>query len=106
MTSLPWTSSQARTQRSQRMHESWSTAITGHATQMESTVERLDNINQANAQMAKLFTADERLLELQARLAENLELLRESQHFDQAVHGLTAAIHMLTARHEPLSKAA
>ena len=92
--------------REQSQLDLWSTAITGHATQMESTVERLDNINQANAQMAKLFTADERLLELQARLAENLELLRESQHFDQAVHGLTAAIHMLTARHEPLSKAA
>ena len=92
--------------REQSQLDLWSTAITGHAAQMESTVERLDNINQANAQMAKLFTADERLLELQARLAENLELLRESQHFDQAVHGLTAAIHMLTARHEPLSKAA
>ena len=51
-------------------------------------------------------TADERLLELQARLADNLALLRESQEFDQAVHGLTAAIHMLTARHSQLSKAA
>ena len=29
MTSLPWMSSQARTQRSHRMHESWSTAMTG-----------------------------------------------------------------------------
>ena len=29
MTSLPWMSSHARTQRSQRMHASWSTAMTG-----------------------------------------------------------------------------
>ena len=29
MTSLPWMSSQARTQRSHKMHESWSTAMTG-----------------------------------------------------------------------------
>src|SRR5215471_4229298 len=29
MTSLPWMSSQARTHRSQRMHASWSTAMTG-----------------------------------------------------------------------------
>ena len=29
ITSLPWMSSQARTQRSHRMHESWSTAMTG-----------------------------------------------------------------------------
>ena len=92
--------------REQSQLDLWSTTISGHATQMQTTVERLDKINQVNAQMAKLFTADERLLELQARLAENLELLRESQHFDQAVHGLTAAIHMLTARHAHLSKAA
>ncbi len=93
-------------QREQSQLDLWSTTIAGHASQMEVTVERLDRINQANAQMAKLFTADERLLELQARLADNLELLRESQEFDQAVHGLTAAIHMLTARHSQLAKAA
>ena len=92
--------------REQAQLDLWSSAIAGHATQMQGTVERLDKINAANGQMAKLFTADERLLELQARLADNLALLRESQEFDQAVHGLTAAIHMLTARHSQLSKAA
>jgi biopolymer transport protein ExbB/TolQ len=92
--------------REQAQLDLWSSAISTHATQMHDTVEQLDKINAANGQMAKLFTADERLLELQARLADNLALLRESQEFDQAVHGLTAAIHMLTARHSQLSKAA
>jgi hypothetical protein len=92
--------------REQAQLELWSSAISGHATQMQGTLERLDTVHTANAQLAKLFTADQRLLELQARLADNLALLRESQEFDQAVHGLTAAIHMLTARHSQLAKAA
>ena len=46
------------------------------------------------------------MLEELEQFARALELLRESQHFDQAVHGLTAAIHMLTARHSHLVKAA
>jgi len=92
--------------REQSQLDLWSSTVAAHGKEMVSTVERLDKINLANAQMAKLFTADERLLELQARLADNLALLRESQEFDQAVHGLTAAIHMLTARHSQLTRAA
>ncbi len=38
------------------------------------------------------------LLRLQAQLAENLRLLRETGSIDQALHGLTGAIHLLTAR--------
>jgi biopolymer transport protein ExbB/TolQ len=42
------------------------------------------------------------LIELQASLADNLSLLGETRQFDQAVHSLTAAIHLLTARgHTP-----
>jgi biopolymer transport protein ExbB/TolQ len=38
------------------------------------------------------------LVRLQTALSDNLRLLRESAQIDQAVHGLTAAIHLLTAR--------
>jgi len=40
-----------------------------------------------------------RLVELQETLADNLRVLHETQQFDKALHGLTAAIHLLTARH-------
>jgi len=38
------------------------------------------------------------LLRLQSELANNLRLLREAGSIDQALHGLTGAIHLLTAR--------
>jgi biopolymer transport protein ExbB/TolQ len=40
-----------------------------------------------------------RLIELQESLSENLRVLHETQQLDKALHGLTAAIHLLTARH-------
>jgi biopolymer transport protein ExbB/TolQ len=40
-----------------------------------------------------------KLVELQSHLSDNLRLLRETQQIEDALHGLTAAIHLLTARH-------
>ena len=40
-----------------------------------------------------------RLTELQSVLSDNLRVIRETQQIDDALHGLTAAIHLLTARH-------
>ncbi|HEV3193510.1 MAG TPA: MotA/TolQ/ExbB proton channel family protein [Polyangiaceae bacterium] len=39
-----------------------------------------------------------KLVELQALLADNLRVLHETQKIDDALHGLTGAIHLLTAR--------
>jgi hypothetical protein len=38
------------------------------------------------------------VVKLQSLLADNLRLLRETGQIDEALHGLTAAIHLLTAR--------
>jgi biopolymer transport protein ExbB/TolQ len=38
---------------------------------------------------------------LQASLADNLQVLHQTQQIDKALHGLTAAIHLLTAHHRP-----
>jgi len=40
-----------------------------------------------------------RLVEVQTVLAKNLRVIHETQKIDDALHGLTAAIHLLTARH-------
>ena len=45
-----------------------------------------------------------KLVGLQSTLTENLRLLRETQQIDQALHGLAAAIHLLTARQNPAAK--
>jgi hypothetical protein len=42
-----------------------------------------------------------RLVELQAILADNLRVIHETRQIDDALHGLTGAIHLLTARHQP-----
>jgi biopolymer transport protein ExbB/TolQ len=42
------------------------------------------------------------VVKLQAILSDNLRLLRETQKIDEALHGLSAAIHLLTARNHTL----
>ncbi len=45
-----------------------------------------------------LSRGEGRLIELQAVLADNLRVLHESSQIDSALHGLTAAIHIMTSR--------
>lgn len=52
-------------------------------------VEALHNIN----------SEEGKLVEVQTVLAKNLRVIHETQKIDDALHGLTAAIHLLTARH-------
>ncbi|MGC4004982.1 MAG: MotA/TolQ/ExbB proton channel family protein [Pirellulales bacterium] len=47
-----------------------------------------------------------RLGDLQLKLVDNLKLLHETNHLDEAVHGLTAAIHLMTTRQTGHAKAA
>jgi biopolymer transport protein ExbB/TolQ len=42
-----------------------------------------------------------RLVELQSTLSENLRVIHETRQIEDALHGLTGAIHLLTARHQP-----
>lgn len=56
--------------------------------------------------LSGLMRGEGELVKLQQILTQNLHGIRETQQLDQALHGLTAAIHLLTARHdlEPKSK--
>jgi biopolymer transport protein ExbB/TolQ len=72
-----------------------------HSAQLRSAVDELSAVNDVTLRVAELLTADGKLLDLQARLSDNLVLLRQTQQIDQAMHGLTAAIHLLTARQSP-----
>jgi hypothetical protein len=46
------------------------------------------------------------LLKIEDRLNDNLESLRATETLQEAVHSLTAAAHLLTARTTPKSRAA
>jgi hypothetical protein len=70
----------------------------------------LDHVSSLQADFARFVEAlsgiahgDGELIKLQSTLADNLQVLRETQQIDQALHGLTAAIHLLTARNSSAS---
>ncbi|MES2791836.1 MAG: MotA/TolQ/ExbB proton channel family protein, partial [Planctomycetota bacterium] len=43
-----------------------------------------------------------KLVDLQSTLSDNIHALRQSGQIDEALHGLTAAIHLMTVRHHPV----
>ena len=70
--------------------------------------ETLDQVSAVKADFTQLVNAlvgiangERELVHVQSALADNLRLLRETQQIDQAFHGLTGAIHLLTARNAP-----
>jgi len=81
-----------------------------HRTDVRTTVEQVtrlqSDLTELAAAIAEVVHGKGELVKLQASLAENLALLRESGHLDQALHGLTAAIHLITARYQPSGRAA
>ncbi len=53
--------------------------------------------------MNSIARGEGRLLELQTTLSDNLRVLHETNQIDGALHGLTAAIHLLTVRNGGMS---
>ncbi len=76
-----------------------------HRTEVRATVDNLtrlqSDLTELAAALAEIVHGKGELVKLQAGLADNLRLLRETGHLDQALHGLTAAIHLITARYQP-----
>lgn len=75
---------------------------------LATTAEKLGTL-QADLQhladkMVELLEGEKRLASAEGKLNENLRLLRESQSFEQVLHSLTAAVHMLTARSSSLQE--
>ena len=71
------------------------TQMAGLQSNFSQLVEALQGLNRDEGELVKL----------QQTLTANLQALRGSQQLDQALHGMTAAIHLLTARYEPEPKA-
>lgn len=49
--------------------------------------------------LREISSGEGKLVEVQGVLTDNLRVLRETQQIEDALHGLTGAIHLLTARH-------
>ena len=81
-----------------------------HRTEVRTTVDQVTRLQSDLAELAAAITeivqGKGELVKLEASLADNLRLLRETGQIDQALHGLTAAIHLITARYQPGARAA
>lgn len=51
--------------------------------------------------LSKVVAGEVELIRLQDRLVENLEGVRTAEAFEQTLHSLSAAVHLLTARTRP-----
>jgi len=91
-----------REQRLARVLETFESQRGDHVERMSETTRQLTAARQDMSQLVSEWAAIARgqgeLVGVQNTLAENLRLLHESQQIDQALHGLTAAIHLMTAR--------
>ena len=66
---------------------------------LERAVTARDDFSAFLKTLDEITRGEGRLIELQESLSDNLRVLHETQQIDKALHGLTAAIHLLTARH-------
>lgn len=74
-----------------------------HMERIQKSLDRAGSIGQEISSLTETLQSvargEGRLNELQGALSNNLRVIRETQQLDDAMHGLTAAIHLLTARH-------
>jgi biopolymer transport protein ExbB/TolQ len=80
----------------------WQTGLQ-HSTQ---TVEaQLQQLQQVAETLLKLADQEQHLVRVQHQLSENLEAVQAAETFEQTLHNLTAAVHLLTARAKPRAAA-
>lgn len=74
-----------------------------HLERLQGTLDQALSMREDFGECVNVFRSiadgEGKLAEVQNVLANNLRAIRETQQFDEALHGLTAAIHLLTARH-------
>lgn len=71
--------------------------------QITMQLKSVEQVLQAVAnRLTHLLDANGQLSLLEGRLVENLSAIEHTQRLDDALHSLSAAIHLLTARHRPI----
>ncbi|MGE0377153.1 MAG: MotA/TolQ/ExbB proton channel family protein [Planctomycetaceae bacterium] len=82
---------------SERMQQ-WQTAMEHSSQSMEVQLQKMADLT---GQLAHLCEQGEQLTHLERQLAENLGAVRAAETFEETLHNLTAAVHLLTARARP-----
>lgn len=85
--------------------ESVSQRVDGWQSQLQQATEagsgQLEELRQQREMLLEMGRQEDQLVRLQARLSENLEAVRSAETFEQTVHTLNAAVHLLTVRMNP-----
>jgi monomeric isocitrate dehydrogenase len=94
-----------RERRLTQLLETMTKQHTEHRSHLEHSVAQITTVRADFSKLVEsldgIASGERELVAVQASLADNLRILRETQQIDQALHGLTAAIHLLTARNQP-----
>ena len=67
----------------------------------EAIAQQTDELKSQGATLLKITQQEENLARLQALLSENLQAVRAAETFEDTLHSLSAAVHLLTARTKP-----
>lgn len=59
---------------------------------------QIQALNNQSEHLLKIVDQEEHLIGLQKRLTENLDAIRAAETFEETLHSLSAAVHLLTAR--------
>jgi hypothetical protein len=82
--------------------ERWQAQAGGWQNTMSELTQQLINLNQTlleqGTKLEQIAAQDELLVRVQDQLARNLETVRAAETFDETLHNLAAAVHLLTAR--------
>ncbi len=88
--------------RNQALWQDFALQLNQWRSQLEQTVDaEMNQLNELNRQgelLNKIIEGGGNLSQLQQKLTDNLESVRATEHFENTMHSLTAAVHMLTAR--------
>lgn len=78
--------------------QSWLTALETSSQRVDSQMQHLAGFTE---QLVRLADQEEQLIKVEQQLSTNLEAVRAAETFEETLHNLTAAVHLLTARAKP-----
>ena len=85
--------------------EAWQSRTDAWQSQLDKLTRAMTGQSEAllshGGQLERIVEQEESLLKLQSQLDRNLESVRSGETFEQTLHNLTAAVHLLTARARP-----
>jgi biopolymer transport protein ExbB/TolQ len=65
---------------------------------VDAEMKQLGELNRQSDMLSKILEGEGNLSRLQEKLSDNLDSVRSTENFENTMHSLTAAVHLLTAR--------